>query len=106
VAWPLLIAAGLLEIVWALLLKESDGFSRLWPSIGFLVAGTGSIVGLALALKDLPVGTAYAAWTGIGAVGTAVFGIILFDESGDAGRLASIGLVVFGLIGLRVFGGD
>jgi quaternary ammonium compound-resistance protein SugE len=106
VAWPLLLAAGLLEVVWALLLKQSDGFSKLWPSVGFLIAGSGSIVGLAIALKDLPVGTAYAVWTGIGAVGTAAFGMLLLDESSAGGRLASIGLVVFGLLGLRVFGGE
>jgi quaternary ammonium compound-resistance protein SugE len=103
-AWPLLIVAGLLEIVWALLLKESDGFSKLWPSIGFFVAGTGSIVLLALALRDLPVGTAYAAWTGIGAVGTAVFGIVLLNESAGGARLASIALIAVGLAGLRIFG--
>jgi quaternary ammonium compound-resistance protein SugE len=104
VAWPLLLAAGLLEVVWALLLKQSDGFSKLWPSVGFLIAGSGSIVGLAIALKDLPVGTAYAVWTGVGAVGTAAFGMLLLDESSAAGRLGSIGLVVLGLLGLRVFG--
>src|SRR5688572_4773406 len=103
-AWPLLIVAGLLEIVWALLLKESDGFSKLWPSLGFFVAGTGSIVLLALALRDLPVGTAYAAWTGIGAVGTAVFGIVLLGESGGGARLVSIALVAAGIAGLRLFG--
>jgi quaternary ammonium compound-resistance protein SugE len=106
VAWPLLIVAGLLEVVWALLLKESDGFSKLWPSVGFVVAGTGSIVGLAIALKTLPVGTAYAAWTGIGAVGTAIFGIILFDESVGSGRLVAIALVILGLVGLNLFSGD
>lgn len=103
-AWPLLIIAGLLEIVWALLLKESDGFSKLWPSIGFFVAGTGSIVLLALALRDLPVGTAYAAWTGIGAVGTAAFGIALLNESADGARVASIALIAVGIAGLRLFG--
>jgi quaternary ammonium compound-resistance protein SugE len=106
VAWPLLVVAGLLEVVWALLLKQSDGFSKLWPSLGFLVAASGSIVGLALALKDLPVGTAYAAWTGIGAVGTAIFGMVLLEESTAPARLASIGVVVLGLVGLRVFAGD
>jgi quaternary ammonium compound-resistance protein SugE len=106
VAWPLLVVAGLLEVVWALLLKQSDGFSKLWPSLGFLVAAAGSIVGLAMALRDLPVGTAYAAWTGIGAVGTAIFGMILLDESTAPARLASIGVVVLGLVGLRVFAGD
>jgi quaternary ammonium compound-resistance protein SugE len=104
VAWPLLVAAGLLEIAWALLLKQSDGFSKLWPTVGFFVTATGSIVGLTIALKDLPVGTAYAVWTGIGAVGTALFGMILLGESTAGGRLASIALVVVGIVGLRVFG--
>ncbi len=105
-AWPLLVVAGLLEIVWALLLKQSDGFSKLLPSLGFFVAGAGSIVGLALAVKQLPIGTAYAAWTGIGAVGTALFGMLLLGESAALGRLVSIGLVVLGVLGLRIFGGD
>jgi quaternary ammonium compound-resistance protein SugE len=103
-AWMLLLVAGLLEVVWALLLKQSDGFSKLWPSIGFGVAGLGSIVGLALALRDLPVGTAYAVWTGIGAVGTAVFGMLLLGESTAAARLCSIALVVLGVAGLYAFG--
>ncbi len=103
-AWPLLIIAGLLEVVWALLLKESDGFSKPWPSIGFIVFATGSIVLLMLALRDLPVGTAYAAWTGIGAVGTALFGLVLFNESASGARLASILLIVIGVVGTYVFG--
>jgi quaternary ammonium compound-resistance protein SugE len=103
-AWLMVAIAGLLEIVWAVLLKESEGFSKLWPSIGFLVAGTGSIVLLALALRDLPVGSAYAAWTGIGAVGTAIAGIILLNEGARTGKLASVALVVVGIIGLRIFG--
>lgn len=104
VAWPLLIFAGLLEVGWALLLKESDGFSKLWPSLGFIVFGAGSIVLLTLALRDLPVGTAYAAWTGIGAVGTAIFGLVLFDESATVGRLVSISLIVVGVVGTYLFG--
>lgn len=103
-AWPLLVVAGLLEIAWALLLKQSDGFSKLWPSVGFGVTATGSLIGLTIALRDLPVGTAYAVWTGIGAVGTAVFGMILLGESTAGWRLASISLVVLGIVGLRVFG--
>ncbi len=102
-AWALLIVAGLLEVVWALLLKASDGFSQLWPSVGFLVFATGSIVLLAMALRDLPVGTAYAAWTGIGAVGTALLGIVLFSEPAGALRLASIFLIVVGIVGTYVF---
>ena len=103
-AWPLLIIAGLFEVGWALLLKESDGFSKLWPSLGFIVFGAGSIVLLALALRDLPVGTAYAAWTGIGAVGTALFGLVLFNESASAARLASIFLILVGVVGTYLFG--
>ncbi len=103
-AWPLLIIAGLLEVGWALLLKESEGFSKLWPSIGFMVLGAGSIVLLTLALRDLPVGTAYAAWTGIGAVGTALFGLVLFNESASVARLASIFLIVVGVVGTYLFG--
>jgi quaternary ammonium compound-resistance protein SugE len=102
-AWLMVSIAGMLEIVWAVLLKQSDGFSKLWPSVGFVVAGVGSIVLLALALRTLPVGSAYAAWTGIGAVGTAIAGIILLDESARAGKLASIALIVVGIVGLRLF---
>src|SRR5437773_1611816 len=96
VAWLLVTFAGVLEIVWAVLLKQSDGFSRLWPSVGFLLAGAGSIVLLALALRSLPVGSAYAAWTGIGAVGTATAGVFFLGEDIGAGRVASISLVVVG----------
>jgi quaternary ammonium compound-resistance protein SugE len=103
-AWLLIVAAGLLEVVWAVSLKESHGFSRLWPSLGFAVAGAGSLVLLAYAVRDLPVGTAYAAWTGIGAVGTAFAGMTLLGENAGAGRVASISLVVVGIVGVRVFG--
>lgn len=103
-AWPLLIIAGLLEVAWAVLLKESEGFSKPWPSIGFVVFGIGSIVLLTLALRDLPVGTAYAAWTGIGAVGTALLGLVFLNESASAARLASILLIVIGVVGTYVFG--
>jgi quaternary ammonium compound-resistance protein SugE len=102
-AWLQITIAGLLEIVWAVMLKQSEGFSRLWPSLGFLVAGAGSIVLLALALRSLPVGSAYAAWTGIGAVGTVIAGIIFLDEGLQAGRLFSVSLVVLGIVGIRVF---
>ena len=102
-AWLMIAVAGSLEIVWAVLLKQSEGFSRLWPSVGFVAAGAGSIVLLALALRSLPVGSAYAAWTGIGAVGTAVTGMIFLGEDVRAGRVASIGLVVVGIVGLSVF---
>jgi len=102
-AWLMVGIAGLLEVVWAVLLKQSEGFSKLWPSLGFVIAGAASIVLLALALRDLPVGSAYAAWTGIGAVGTAIAGIVLLDEGAGGGKLASIALVVVGIIGLRLF---
>jgi quaternary ammonium compound-resistance protein SugE len=101
-AWLVLAAAGLLEIGWAIGLKYTDGFTRLVPSVLTLAAMAGSIILLGLALKTLPIGTAYAVWTGIGAVGTALLGIILFDEPATAARLASIGLIVSGIIGLKL----
>ena len=101
-AWLVLAAAGLLEIGWAIGLKCTDGFTRLVPSVLTLAAMAGSIILLGLALKTLPIGTAYAVWTGIGAVGTALLGIILFDEPATAARLASIGLIVSGIVGLKL----
>jgi quaternary ammonium compound-resistance protein SugE len=101
-AWLVLAAAGLLEIGWAIGLKYTDGFTRLVPSVLTLAAMAGSIILLGLALKTLPIGTAYAVWTGIGAVGTALLGIILFDEPATAARLVSIGLIVSGIVGLKL----
>ena len=101
-AWAVLFAAGLLEIGWAIGLKYTDGFTRLVPSVLTLAAMAGSIILLGLALKTLPIGTAYAVWTGIGAVGTALLGIILFDEPATAARLVSIGLIVSGIVGLKL----
>ncbi len=100
-AWLILFIAGLCEIGWAIGLKYTDGFSRLVPSVLTGVAMLVSIVLLGVALKTLPVGTGYAVWTGIGAVGTAILGIFLFGESTDIARLASIGLIVAGIIGLK-----
>ena len=100
--WLVLAAAGMLEIGWAIGLKYTDGFTRLVPSVLTLAAMAGSIILLGLALKTLPIGTAYAVWTGIGAVGTALLGIILFDEPATAARLASIGLIVSGIVGLKL----
>jgi len=97
-----LVAAGLLEIVWAIGLKYADGFTRLTPSLVTLVAAAGSFWLLALAIKVLPVGTAYAAWTGIGAVGTAVLGMVLFGEPATAARLACIAVIVAGIVGLKL----
>jgi quaternary ammonium compound-resistance protein SugE len=105
-AWTLLLVAGLLEIGWAIGLKYTDGFSRLVPSAVTLVAMVASVVCLALALRTIPVGTGYAVWTGIGAVGTALLGIVLFGESAGAARLACIGLIVAGIVGLKVVSGN
>ena len=101
-AWLVLVAAGLLEIGWAIGLKYTEGFTRLVPSVLTLAAMAGSIILLGLALKSLPIGTAYAVWTGIGAVGTALLGIALFGEPATAARLASIGLIVSGIVGLKL----
>jgi quaternary ammonium compound-resistance protein SugE len=100
--WLLLFVAGLLEIAWAIGLKYADGFTRLWPSVGTIAAMIGSVVLLALAMRSLPVGTAYAVWTGIGAVGTVILGIVLFAEPATAARLVSIGLIVAGIAGLKL----
>ncbi|MFD1506471.1 multidrug efflux SMR transporter [Georgenia yuyongxinii] len=101
-AWIVLIVSGLLEAGWALSLKASDGFSRLWPSVSFLVLATLSFVGLAYALRTLPVGTAYAVWTGIGASVTAVVGMAVLGEGTSVLKLVSLVLIVAGIIGLHV----
>ena len=101
-AWLLLCVAGLFETAWAVGLKYSDGFSRLVPSILAVSAMIASIVCLAFALKSLAVGTAYAVWTGIGAVGTAILGMYLFQEPATSLRLGSIALVVAGIVGLKL----
>ena len=101
-AWLLLAVAGLFEIGWAIGLKYTDGFTRLWPSVWTGLAMVVSVVLLALAVRTLPIGTAYAVWTGIGAAGTALLGIYLFGESATALRLACIALIVAGIIGLKL----
>ena len=101
-AWVYLGLAGLLEIVWAVGLKYVDGFTRLWPSAATVSAMVASMVLLALATRVLPIGTAYAVWTGIGAVGVAIFGIVWLGESRDLVRLVCIGLIVAGTIGLKL----
>jgi len=101
-AWTVLILAGLLEIGWAVGLKYTDGFTRLLPSALTIVAMAGSMWLLALALRTIPIGTAYAVWTGIGAVGTAALGIMLFAEPATAVRLMSIGLILAGIVGLKL----
>lgn len=101
-AWLFLIVAGVFEIGFALGLKYSEGFTRLWPTLGFMVSGGVSFYLLSVAMKTLPVGTAYAVWTGIGAAGTAVLGILLLKESGDVLRVVSIALIIAGVVGLRL----
>jgi quaternary ammonium compound-resistance protein SugE len=101
-AWVVLFVAGLLEIGWAVGLKYTEGFTRLWPTVGTAVALIASMSLLAMALRTLPLGTAYAVWTGIGAVGTAILGIVLFREPATAMRLVCIGLIVAGIIGLKL----
>lgn len=100
--WIILSIAGVLEVVWALLLKQSEGFSKPAPTIGFLIALTASMGLLAFALRTLPVGTAYAVWTGIGAAGTAIVGMLWLGEPRDALRLVSLVLLLAGIIGLRL----
>lgn len=101
-AWILLLVAGLLEVGWAIGLKYTEGFTRLWPSAFTLLAMVGSVVLLGVAMKSLPVGTSYAVWVGVGAVGTAILGIVLFGEPATAGRLVSLGLILAGIIGLKL----
>lgn len=101
-AWILLFLAGLLEVGWAIGLKYTDGFTRLWPSMFTLAAIAASMFLLALAARVLPIGTAYAVWVGIGAVGAAVLGIALFDEPRNFGRLFFLALLVVAIIGLRL----
>lgn len=101
-AWVYLLVAGGFEIVWATGLKYSDGFSRLWPSVGTVAAMSVSMVCLALALRAIPIGTAYAIWTGIGAVGTAILGILLFNEPRDFARVFFIVVIIAGIVGLKL----
>ncbi|MDM8358713.1 quaternary ammonium compound efflux SMR transporter SugE [Pandoraea communis] len=101
-AWILLVFAGLLEVAWAVGLKYTQGFSRLAPSVFTIAAMVGSVWLLALAVRSLPLGTAYAIWTGIGAVGAFVLGIVLFGESASAARIASVTLILAGLVGLKL----
>jgi quaternary ammonium compound-resistance protein SugE len=102
-AWLILFIAGLFEIAWAVGLKYSDGFTKLWPSVFTIVSIVISMGLLAVSLKTLPVGTAYGIWTGIGAVGTAILGMILFNESKEFIRIFFIFLIVAGIVGLKVF---
>ena len=101
-SWLILVLAGLLETVWAVGLKYTEGFTRLWPTVGTVAAMAASMGLLGIAMKSLPLGTAYAIWVGIGAVGTVILGIVLFNEPVNALRVISIGLIMAGLIGLKL----
>lgn len=102
-AWIILFVAGLFEVGWAVGLKYTEGFTRLWPTVGTGVSLVMSMGLLGWALKTLPLGTAYAVWTGIGAVGTALFGILVLKEPATAARLVCLGLIVAGILGLKLF---
>jgi quaternary ammonium compound-resistance protein SugE len=102
VAWIILVVAGLTEIGWAVGLKYTEGFTRLWPSVWTAAAMVVSLYLLAIAARSLPIGTAYAVWVGIGAAGTALLGMVLFEESRELLRLACVGLIIAGVIGLRL----
>src|SRR3954465_14882287 len=101
-SWTILVIAGLFEVAWAIGLKYTEGFSRLWPSVGTVAAMAASVVLLGWAMRSLPVGTAYAVWTGIGAVGTVILGIVLFGEPATVARLVCVGLIVAGIVGLKI----
>lgn len=101
-SWIILIVAGLFEIGWAIGLKYTEGFTRLWPSVGTVAAMAISVGLLGVAMKSLPVGTAYAVWVGVGAVGTVILGIVLFDEPLNLLRAVSVLLIVAGLVGLKL----
>lgn len=105
-AWIILLVAAVFEIGGAVGLKYTDGFTRLWPAAAALSAMTTGVILLSMAMKALPVGTAYAVWTGIGVVGTVILGIILFDEPANATRLTCLALIVGGIIGLRLIGAE
>ncbi|WP_067673858.1 DMT family transporter [Nocardia miyunensis] len=102
-AWILLIVSGFMETAWAIALERSEGFSKLWPSAAFLVALILSMAGLGYALRTIPVGTGYAAWVGIGAVGTALAGMLWLGESAAVGRIVCLLLIVAGVVGLKAF---
>lgn len=105
-SWILLIAAALFEIVWAMGLKYTEGFTRLWPTVGTVAAMIVSVVLLAMASKQLPIGTAYAVWTGIGAAGAVIFGIVLFKDPATPMRLACVGMILMGVVGLKLAGAE
>ncbi len=101
-AWAILFLAGLFETGWAIGLKSTEGFTRLWPTLWTILAMLVSVLLLGIAMKSLPVGTAYSVWVGVGAVGTVLLGIVLFGEPANAARLISIALIIAGIVGLRL----
>jgi quaternary ammonium compound-resistance protein SugE len=100
--WIILVVAGFFEVGWAIGLKYADGFTRLWPTVWTAASMLVSLRLLGIAMKSLPVGTAYGVWVGVGAVGTAMLGVVLFDEPASLGRMVSVGLIVAGLVGLKL----
>ncbi|MBA3965798.1 MAG: quaternary ammonium compound efflux SMR transporter SugE [Nitrospirales bacterium] len=100
--WAILVIAGLFEVGWAIGLKYTEGFTRLWPTVGTVLAMVISLGLLGIAMKSLPVGTAYAVWVGVGAVGTAILGIILFEEQANPARLLSLAFILAGIVGLKL----
>jgi len=105
-AWMVLVLAGAFEVAWAVGLKYTEGFSRFWPSVGTVAAMIISVALLGMAVKTLPLSTAYAVWTGIGAVGAVILGIFLFDESASVARLLCVGLILAGIVGLKLVSPD
>ena len=101
-AWIILVLAGLFEVGWAIGLKYTEGFTRLWPTIWTVLAMAISLWLLGIAMKSLPVGTAYSIWVGVGSVGTVILGIALLGESANAGRLISVALIIAGIVGLKL----
>ncbi|MDR6992705.1 quaternary ammonium compound efflux SMR transporter SugE [Luteimonas sp. 3794] len=101
-SWIILVLAGLFEIGWAIGLKYTEGFTRLWPTVGTVAAMAISVGLLGVAMRELPVGTAYAIWVGIGAVGTVILGMVLMGDAASPGRLISLGLIIAGIIGLKL----
>lgn len=100
--WTILVIAGLFEVGWAIGLKYTEGFTRLWPTVGTVLAMIISLWLLGIAMKSLPVGTAYAIWVGVGAVGTVMIGIVLLGEPANAARLISVALIIAGIVGLKL----
>lgn len=100
--WAILVIAGLFEVGWAIGLKYTEGFTRLWPTVGTVLAMVISLGLLGIAMKSLPVGTAYAVWVGVGTVGTAILGIVLFEEQANPARLLSLAFILAGIVGLKL----